>query len=182
MIATAVALGLRRVGRPTRLDTALTVSCTRPPTRTFGPCRALPARSPGAPRRDALDLLGFDEVVISMPQAREQRWLHLDLLRKIRALGVPVSQVINAALGVGKSSVHGSISPAREPDSRGSCSTRRSSTACSPCSWRERPAIDRITSRNGSSALSTTKTAQVRAACTAGRVERGALSEPVRRS
>jgi hypothetical protein len=57
--------------------------------------------------RDALDLLGFDEVIISMPPPRESRWLRLDLPRKIRALGVPVSQVINAALGAGESSVHG---------------------------------------------------------------------------
>lgn len=57
--------------------------------------------------RDALDLLGFDEVIISMPPARESRWLHLDLARKVRALGVPVSQVINAALGADESSVHG---------------------------------------------------------------------------
>jgi hypothetical protein len=35
VIATAVALGLRRVGRPARLDTALTVSHTRPPKLTF---------------------------------------------------------------------------------------------------------------------------------------------------
>jgi hypothetical protein len=57
--------------------------------------------------RDALELLGFDEVIISMPPARESRWLHLDLPRKVRALGVPVSQVINAALGADESSVHG---------------------------------------------------------------------------
>jgi hypothetical protein len=57
--------------------------------------------------RDALDLLGFDEVIISMPPGRESRWLHLDLARKVRALGVPVSQVINAALGADESSVHG---------------------------------------------------------------------------
>jgi hypothetical protein len=57
--------------------------------------------------RDALELLGFDEVIISTPPARESRWLHLDLARKVRALGVPVSQVINAALGADESSVHG---------------------------------------------------------------------------
>jgi len=57
--------------------------------------------------RDALELLGFDEVIISMPPGRESRWLHLDLARKVRALGVPVSQVINAALGADESSVHG---------------------------------------------------------------------------
>jgi hypothetical protein len=57
--------------------------------------------------RDALNLLGFDQVIIWMPPARESRWLHLDLPRKVRALGVPVSQVINAALGADESSVHG---------------------------------------------------------------------------
>jgi hypothetical protein len=57
--------------------------------------------------RDALNLLGFDEVIISMPPARESRWLHLDLARTVRALGVPVSQVINADLGADESSVHG---------------------------------------------------------------------------
>jgi hypothetical protein len=56
--------------------------------------------------RDALELLGFDEVIISMPPARESRWLHLDLARNVRALGVPVSQVVNAALDADESSVH----------------------------------------------------------------------------
>jgi hypothetical protein len=57
--------------------------------------------------RDALNLLGFDQVIIWMPPARESRWLHLDLPRRVRALGVPVSQLINAAVGAGESSVHG---------------------------------------------------------------------------
>jgi hypothetical protein len=57
--------------------------------------------------RDALDLLGFDEVIISTAPARESRWLHLDLPRKVRALGVPVSQVTNGALGAVESSAGG---------------------------------------------------------------------------
>jgi hypothetical protein len=56
--------------------------------------------------RDALRLLGFDEVIISMPPARESRWLHLDLARRVRALGVPVTQLINEVLGVDESSAH----------------------------------------------------------------------------
>lgn len=57
--------------------------------------------------RDALNLLGFDQVIISMPPAYESQWLHLDLPRKVRALGVPVGQVINAAVGADESSVRG---------------------------------------------------------------------------
>jgi hypothetical protein len=56
--------------------------------------------------RDALNLLGFDQVIIWMPPARESRWLHLDLPRRVRALGVPASQVTSAAVGAGESSVH----------------------------------------------------------------------------
>lgn len=49
---------------------------------------------PLAAVQDALNLLGFDEVIISMLPARVSRWLHLDLPRKVHALGVPVTQVI----------------------------------------------------------------------------------------
>jgi hypothetical protein len=49
---------------------------------------------PLAAIQDALNLLGFDEVIISMLPARVSRWLHLDLPRKVQALGVPVTQVI----------------------------------------------------------------------------------------
>jgi hypothetical protein len=47
---------------------------------------------------DALDLLGFDEVIVSMLPARLSRWLHLELPRKIRALGIPVTEVIGTAV------------------------------------------------------------------------------------
>lgn len=45
---------------------------------------------------DALDLLGFDEVIISMLPARLSRWQHVQLPGKVRALGIPVTEVIGA--------------------------------------------------------------------------------------
>ncbi|MGZ4350756.1 MAG: hypothetical protein ACXVRX_09555 [Solirubrobacteraceae bacterium] len=47
--------------------------------------------------QDALNVLGFDEVMISMLPVRESRWFALDLPRKVRALGVPVTEVITSA-------------------------------------------------------------------------------------
>ena len=43
--------------------------------------------------QDALNLHGFDEVILSTLPARISRWLHLDLPRKIAASGVPVTVV-----------------------------------------------------------------------------------------
>jgi hypothetical protein len=43
--------------------------------------------------QDALNLHGFDEVILSTLPARVSRWLHLDLPRKIAACGVPVTVV-----------------------------------------------------------------------------------------
>jgi hypothetical protein len=54
------------------------------------------AQEPLAAVRDALQLLGFDEVILSMLPAQVSRWLHLELPGKIRALGVPVTEVIGA--------------------------------------------------------------------------------------
>ncbi len=52
---------------------------------------------PLAAVQDALNLLGFDEVIISMLPVRRSRWFRLDLPRKVRALGVPVTEVITTA-------------------------------------------------------------------------------------
>jgi hypothetical protein len=46
--------------------------------------------------RDALEVMGFDEVIVSMLPAGSSRWLALQLPRKIRALGVPVTEVLSA--------------------------------------------------------------------------------------
>jgi hypothetical protein len=48
---------------------------------------------PLAAVQDALNILGFDEVIVSMLPARVSRWLHLDLPRKVSALGVRVTAV-----------------------------------------------------------------------------------------
>lgn len=54
------------------------------------------SHDPLAAVQDALNVLGFDEVMLSMLPVRVSLWLHLDLPRKIRALGVPLTEVISA--------------------------------------------------------------------------------------
>jgi hypothetical protein len=54
------------------------------------------SHDPLAAVQDALNVLGFDEVMISMLPVRMSRWFHLDLPRKIRALGVPLTEVVSA--------------------------------------------------------------------------------------
>jgi hypothetical protein len=46
--------------------------------------------------RDALKVMGFDEVIVSMLPARVSRWRSLDVAGRIRALGVPVTEVTAA--------------------------------------------------------------------------------------
>lgn len=53
------------------------------------------APEPVAAVRDALKLMGFDEVIVSTLPARLSRWRTLGLPGKIRALGVPVSEVVS---------------------------------------------------------------------------------------
>jgi hypothetical protein len=43
--------------------------------------------------QDAINLRGFDEVIISTLPARVSRWLKLDLPSKVRGLGLPVTTV-----------------------------------------------------------------------------------------
>ncbi len=54
------------------------------------------AHEPFTAVRDALHLMGFDEVIVSMLPARLSRWRELELPRRIRALGVPVTEVIGS--------------------------------------------------------------------------------------
>lgn len=51
---------------------------------------------PLATIKDALELLRFDEVIISMLPDGTSQWFRLDLPRKVRELGVPVTEVISA--------------------------------------------------------------------------------------
>ena len=53
------------------------------------------ASDPLVAARDALKLMGFDQVIVSMLPARVSRWGRLELPRRIRALGVPVSEVVS---------------------------------------------------------------------------------------
>ncbi len=48
---------------------------------------------------DALHLLGFDEVIVSMLPARLSRWQRSDLPNRIRARGVPVIEVLQRDSG-----------------------------------------------------------------------------------
>jgi hypothetical protein len=51
---------------------------------------------PSAAVQDAINIHGFDEVIISTLSPKISRWLHLDLPSKISGLGLPVSTVTPA--------------------------------------------------------------------------------------
>jgi hypothetical protein len=44
--------------------------------------------------QDAVNLMGFDEIIISTLPHRVSRWLHSDLPSKLKTLGLPVTTVI----------------------------------------------------------------------------------------
>ncbi len=48
---------------------------------------------PVAAVEDAINLHGFDEIIISTPTPRLARWLKLDLPSKVSGMGVPVTSV-----------------------------------------------------------------------------------------
>jgi hypothetical protein len=48
---------------------------------------------PSAAIQDAINLRGFDEVIISTLPSKISRWLHLDLPSKVTGLGLPVTMV-----------------------------------------------------------------------------------------
>jgi hypothetical protein len=48
---------------------------------------------PLAAVQDAINLRGFDEVIVSTLSRRMSKWLHLDLPRKVAGLGLPVTTV-----------------------------------------------------------------------------------------
>jgi hypothetical protein len=47
---------------------------------------------PVAAVEDAINLYGFEEIIISTPRPRVARWLRLDLPSKISGMGVPVTK------------------------------------------------------------------------------------------
>ena len=48
---------------------------------------------PLAAIQDAINIHGFDEIIISTLPTRVSRWLHLDLPHKVAGLGLPVTTV-----------------------------------------------------------------------------------------
>src|SRR3954469_10662896 len=44
-----------------------------------------------SPIEDAVNLEGFDEIIVCTRRHRVSRWLHVDLLSKARALGLPLT-------------------------------------------------------------------------------------------
>jgi hypothetical protein len=76
-----------------RLDAALPLMSAAAGSEVAG---IVGSHDPLAAVQDALNLLGFDEVIVSMLPVRLSRWLRLDLPHKVRALGVPVTDVISA--------------------------------------------------------------------------------------
>jgi hypothetical protein len=48
---------------------------------------------PGAAIQDAINLHGFDEVILSTLPARLSRWLKLDLPSKVSGMGLPVTTI-----------------------------------------------------------------------------------------
>lgn len=51
---------------------------------------------PVAAIEDAINLHGFDEIIISAPSPRLVRWLKLDLASKVSGMGIPVTTVGSA--------------------------------------------------------------------------------------
>jgi hypothetical protein len=99
LLVPATPQGLHRVVDPEvagveaaaeRLRTALprlSEAAGDPVTGTLGDANPLAAV------QDALNLQGFDEIILSTLPSRISRWLRLDLPRKVSALGLPVLHV-----------------------------------------------------------------------------------------
>jgi hypothetical protein len=52
------------------------------------------SHNPLAAVHDALHLHGFDEILLSTLPVHVSRWLHIDLPRKVAALGVPLTTIV----------------------------------------------------------------------------------------
>jgi hypothetical protein len=50
--------------------------------------------------QDAVNITGFDEIIVSTLPVRVSRWLHSDLPSKLKALGLPVTTVTAQGVGV----------------------------------------------------------------------------------
>lgn len=106
LMVPAMPRGLRRVGAPQdydyqgaerRLSRALPLLSQAAGAEVVG---IVGSHEPFAAVKDAMKLLGFDEVIVSMLPAARSRWQREELPRKIRGLGVAVTEVFAADSGI----------------------------------------------------------------------------------
>jgi hypothetical protein len=100
LMVPAVSHGLRPVGGPAsygnaeaerRLSAALPLLSRAAGAEVIG---IVGSNEPFIAVKDALKLLGFDEVIVSMLAAHISLWQRDDLPQKIRSLGVTVTEVV----------------------------------------------------------------------------------------
>jgi len=80
----------------TVIDTACPLLADAAGSRVEG---LIGSHDPVAAVEDALNVHGFDEVIVSTLPAHLSRWLRLDLPSKVEGLGVPVTRVMGTGTG-----------------------------------------------------------------------------------
>jgi hypothetical protein len=94
--------GLHKVVDPEDQDAGETQDVINQALPLLGDAAGTPVESligdadPGAAIQDAINLHGFDEVIISTLSPRVSRWLKLDLPSKVSGMGLPVTTVTPA--------------------------------------------------------------------------------------
>jgi len=102
LLVPSAAHGLHRVVDPedvgtTEADDVLALAIPLLEEAAGGPVEGIVGvASPLEAIQDAVNLRGFDEIIISTLPARVSRWLHIDLPSKVGGLGLPVTTVTAA--------------------------------------------------------------------------------------
>ncbi|MBA3300725.1 MAG: hypothetical protein H0T15_02555 [Thermoleophilaceae bacterium] len=103
LVVPATPMGLHRVVDPevagrTEAEEQLSLALPLLETRAGGPVTGeVGSADPFAAVQDALGRGEFDEIVISTLPGRISRWLKVDLVSKVRGLGLPVTHVQSPA-------------------------------------------------------------------------------------
>ncbi len=99
LLVPAAAHGLHKVADPEDQDSSeaeavIALAVPLLEEATGAPVESLVgAPEPLAAVEDAMNVHGFDEIIISTLPTRVSRWLHLDLPSKVAGLGVPVTTI-----------------------------------------------------------------------------------------